>query len=222
MSTTITMSLPSAAAPQHATRNVALTLGALGVVYGDIGTSPLYALKQSALAAGQNVAATTSIMGVTSLIVWALIVVVTLKYVALIMRADNDGEGGILALASMAHRVRRLSRPVKTAIGTAAIFGLALFLGDGILTPAISVLSAVEGLTVENPALSHLVLPLSLIILIGLFVIQSHGTEKVGRLFGPIMVVWFVVIAALGLISLVQTPQILLAIKPAYGIELFV
>ncbi len=219
VSTTIEISPP---ADQRHTRNVALTIGALGVVYGDIGTSPLYALKQSALAAGHHLSIQASIMGVTSLIVWALIVVVTLKYVVLIMRADNDGEGGILALASMAHRVRRLSRAAKTAIGTAAIFGLALFLGDGILTPAISVLSAVEGLTVENAALGHLVLPLSLIILVGLFVIQSHGTEKVGRLFGPIMVVWFIVIAVLGFASLVQTPQILLAINPVYGLMLFV
>jgi KUP system potassium uptake protein len=207
--------------PADPKRNAALTLGALGVVYGDIGTSPLYALKQSALAAGHHAPIQTSVMGVTSLIVWALIVVVTLKYVVLIMRADNDGEGGILALASMAHRVRRLSRPAKTAIGTAAIFGLALFLGDGILTPAISVLSAVEGLTVENQALSHLVLPLSLAILVGLFMIQSHGTEKVGRLFGPVMVAWFVVIAALGLASIIQTPQILFALDPINGIALF-
>ncbi|GAA0573966.1 potassium transporter Kup [Rhizomicrobium electricum] len=218
VSTTIEASPPA----DHAQRNVALTIGALGVVYGDIGTSPLYALKQSALAAGHHLSVQGAIMGVTSLIVWALIVVVTLKYVVLIMRADNDGEGGILALASMAHRVRRLSRPAKTAIGTAAIFGLALFLGDGVLTPAMSVLSAVEGLAVENKAFDHLVLPLSLVILVGLFVIQSHGTERVGRLFGPVMVVWFVVIAALGLVSLVQTPRILLAINPVYGLMLFV
>jgi KUP system potassium uptake protein len=207
--------------PSHQSRNVALTLGALGVVYGDIGTSPLYALKQSALAATHNLASAAAVMGVTSLIIWSLIVVVTLKYVALIMRADNDGEGGILALASMAHRVRRLSRFAKTAIGTAAIFGLALFFGDGILTPAISVLSAVEGLTVENKALGYLVLPLSLAILAGLFLIQARGTDKVGKLFGPIMVVWFIVLAVLGLASLIQTPQILWAINPAFGFRLF-
>jgi KUP system potassium uptake protein len=202
-------------------RTAALTLGALGVVYGDIGTSPLYALRESALAAGRHLAITDSIMGVTSLIVWSLIIVVTLKYVVLIMRADNDGEGGILALASMAHRVRRLSRPAKTAIGTAAIFGLALFLGDGILTPAISVLSAVEGLSVESKSLEHLVLPLSLVILIGLFMIQSRGTATVGKLFGPIMVAWFLVLAGMGIASLIQTPQILYALNPAYGLMLF-
>jgi KUP system potassium uptake protein len=222
VNTTIAASLPATEIPRHWKRNTALTLGALGVVYGDIGTSPLYAFKQSALAASHNVAFQTAIMGVTSLIIWALIVVVTLKYVVLIMRSDNDGEGGILALASLAHRVRRLSRTAKIAIGTAAIFGLALFFGDGILTPAISVLSAVEGLTVENQALAHLVLPLSLVILVGLFLIQARGTDMVGKLFGPIMVVWFIVLAVLGVISIIETPQILLAINPAYGLELFV
>ncbi|MDE2133042.1 MAG: potassium transporter Kup [Alphaproteobacteria bacterium] len=203
-------------------RKSTLTLAALGVVYGDIGTSPLYALRQSALAAGEHVAIQSAIMGVVSLIVWSLIVVVTLKYVMLIMRADNDGEGGILALASLAHRLQGLGRGVKLAIGTAAILGLALFVGDGMLTPAISVLSAVEGLSVESKAFEPLVLPLSLLILIGLFVIQSRGTARVGRLFGPVMVVWFLTLGALGLGAIVQAPQILWALSPHYGLMLFV
>jgi KUP system potassium uptake protein len=203
-------------------RKATLTLAALGVVYGDIGTSPLYAVRQSALAAGEHIAIQSAIMGVVSLIVWSLIIVVTLKYVLLIMRADNDGEGGILALASLAHRTQGLDRRVKVAIGTAAILGLALFFGDGMLTPAISVLSAVEGLSVESKTFEPLVVPLSLAILIGLFVIQSRGTARVGRLFGPVMVLWFIVIGALGFAAIIRTPHILWALSPYYGLLLFV
>ncbi|MDE1940290.1 MAG: potassium transporter Kup [Alphaproteobacteria bacterium] len=203
-------------------RKATLTLAALGVVYGDIGTSPLYAVRQSALAAGEHIAIQSAIMGVVSLIVWSLIIVVTLKYVLLIMRADNDGEGGILALASLAHRTQGLDRRVKVAIGTAAILGLALFFGDGMLTPAISVLSAVEGLSVESKTFEPLVVPLSLAILIGLFVIQSRGTARVGRLFGPVMVLWFIVIGALGFVAIIRTPHILWALSPYYGLLLFV
>jgi KUP system potassium uptake protein len=203
-------------------RKAFLTLAALGVVFGDIGTSPIYALRQTALAAEQHVPLQSSIFGVVSLIVWSLVIVVTFKYVALIMRADNEGEGGELALASLAHRVQGLDRRVKLAIGTAAILGLSLFVGDGMLTPAISVLSAVEGLSVTSRAFEPIVVPLSLIILIGLFAIQSRGTAHVGRLFGPVMVIWFVVIGALGLSSIVKTPEILWALSPHYGVLLFV
>ncbi len=202
-------------------RNASLTLAALGVVYGDIGTSPLYAVRESALAAGGHSPSAAAILGVISLIFWSLIVVVTLKYVALIMQADNDGEGGILALSALAHRTPGLSRRAKLAITTVAILGLALFFGDGMLTPAISVLSAVEGLSVESPALTPLVMPLSLAILIGLFILQSRGTQLVGSLFGPVIVVWFVTIAALGLISILKAPQIIRAADPYYGIALF-
>ncbi len=139
-----------------------------------------------------------------------------------ILRADNDGEGGVLALASLAHRVPGLGRRAKLAIGVAAILGLALFFGDGMLTPAISVLSAVEGLAVESPDFAPLVLPLSLVILIGLFLLQSRGTAKVGRMFGPVMIVWFATLAALGLASIVRAPQILFALNPWNGIALFV
>ncbi len=203
-------------------RKTALTLAALGVVFGDIGTSPLYAFRATAQAAGHHLAIQSAVFGVVSLIVWSLIIVVTLKYVVLIMRADNDGEGGILALASLAHRASKFGRRTKLAIGTAAIFGLALFIGDGILTPAISVLSAVEGLSVESKQLEPLVLPLVLIILVGLFVIQSRGTAAVGRLFGPVMVVWFITIGVLGIRAVFAAPEILLALSPTYGVMLFV
>jgi len=207
---------------QTTKRKATLTLAALGVVYGDIGTSPLYAVRESALAAGHHVPVQSAIMGVVSLIVWSLIIVVTVKYVLLIMRADNDGEGGILALASLAHRSQGLGRRAKFAIGTAAILGLALFFGDGMLTPAISVLSAVEGLSVESKGFEPLVLPLSLGILIGLFAIQSRGTARVGKLFGPVMVLWFFVLGALGLNAIVHAPGILRALSPTYGLMLFV
>jgi KUP system potassium uptake protein len=202
-------------------RRIALTVGALGVVFGDIGTSPLYAMKQSALAAGGAMPDMVAVMGVLSLIFWALLIVVTVKYVLLIMRADNDGEGGVLALAALAHRVTGLSRRVKTAIGLVALLGLALFYGDGMLTPAISVLSAVEGIGAESPAFAEWVMPLSLVILVGLFVIQRHGTEKIGALFGPVMVVWFLVLAVLGLNAILKAPQILAAIDPEHAIALF-
>ena len=205
-----------------ARRTAGLTLAALGVVYGDIGTSPLYAVRESALSAGGNIPAAPAIMGVVSLIFWSLLIVVTLKYVILIMQADNDGEGGILALSALAHRTPGLSRRAKLAITTIAILGLALFFGDGMLTPAITVLSAVEGLSAESSAFAPLVMPLSLIILIGLFALQSRGTAVVGGLFGPVMVVWFIVLAVLGSMSILRAPSILAAVNPAYGIVLFV
>ncbi len=205
-----------------ARRKAILTLGALGVVFGDIGTSPLYAMRESALAAGGAAPGPFAVLGALSLIFWSLAIVVTLKYVTLIMRADNDGEGGVLALAAMAHRSPGLGRWSKTAIGIAAIIGLALFYGDGMLTPAISVLSAVEGLGVGNARFEPLILPLSLIILVGLFVLQSRGTDKIGKLFGPVMVVWFFTLAALGLAAILKAPEILKAANPYYGIALFI
>ncbi|HEY4126196.1 MAG TPA: KUP/HAK/KT family potassium transporter, partial [Rhizomicrobium sp.] len=192
-------------------REFMLAIGALGVVFGDIGTSPLYALRTSVLSAQGHAAPEAAVMGALSLIFWALIIVVTIKYVALIMRADNNGEGGVLALAALAHRSGNFSRPMKTAIGVAAVIGLALFVGDGMITPAISVLSALEGLSVESSAFTPLVLPISLIVLIGLFLMQSRGTAKIGRLFGPIMVVWFICLGVLGLVSILKSPSILAA-----------
>jgi KUP system potassium uptake protein len=202
-------------------RQAALTLGALGVVFGDIGTSPLYAMRETALATGGSVPHPFAILGGLSLIFWTLMSVVTLKYVTLIMRADNNGEGGVLALATLAHRSPGLGKRVKTMIGIGAILGLALFFGDGMLTPAITVLSAVEGLSVESHALQPLVVPLVLVILVGLFAMQSRGTAHIGRLFGPVMALWFVVLAVLGLISILKAPGILVAISPWYAVELF-
>ena len=197
-----------------------LTLGALGVVFGDIGTSPLYAMGQSALAAGGATPPPFAVYGVLSLIFWALIVVVSIKYVGFIMRADNHGEGGVMALAALAHRAP-VSRKAKTAIGIAALLGLALFYGDGMLTPAISVLSALEGISVGNSSFAPFVVPLTLVILIGLFLIQSRGTEAIGKLFGPVMVLWFVILGVLGATAIVKEPQILRAVNPMYGVALF-
>jgi KUP system potassium uptake protein len=201
----------------------ALMLGALGVVFGDIGTSPLYALKATiAATASGGIANHMAVMGSLSLIFWALILVVTVKYILIIMRADNDGEGGTLALAALAHRSAGLSRRMKNTIGLGAIVGLALFYGDGILTPAITVMSAIEGLKVENHAFEPLVVPLSLIILIGLFLLQNRGSHKIGRLFGPVMAVWFLALGGFGLSSLIQNPVILNAINPLYALEMFI
>ncbi|HET7334098.1 MAG TPA: potassium transporter Kup [Rhizomicrobium sp.] len=202
-------------------REAMLTLGALGVVFGDIGTSPLYALRESVLATTGVVPNHLAVMGALSLIIWALIFVVTVKYVLLIMRADNDGEGGTLALAALAHRSQGIGRLTKRTIGIASLVGLALFYGDGMLTPAISVLSAVEGIGVGSHTFEPLILPLTLIILIGLFAIQSRGTARIGRIFGPMMALWFVLLAILGTISLVQNPIILTAVNPYYAVMLF-
>jgi len=197
-----------------------LMLGALGVVFGDIGTSPLYAMRASAQAAGGAVPGPMAVYGALSLIFWALIIVVTIKYVIFIMRADNNGEGGVMALAALAHR-SPVSRAAKTAIGIAAILGLALFYGDGMLTPAISVLSALEGIGVENAHFKPFVLPLTVAVLLGLFAVQSRGTHKIGRLFGPVMLLWFALLALLGGIAIARAPQILHAANPAYAIRLF-
>jgi KUP system potassium uptake protein len=201
-------------------QELALTLGALGVVFGDIGTSPLYAMSQSAVAAGGAVPTPLAVYGVVSLIFWALIVVVTIKYVGFIMRADNNGEGGVMALAALAHR-SPVSRRVKTTIGIAALMGLALFYGDGMLTPAISVLSALEGIEVGNSGFAPFVVPVTVVVLVALFLVQSRGTEKIGKVFGPVMLIWFVVLALLGLKGIFQSPQILQAVNPVYAVRLF-
>src|SRR5262245_11194989 len=203
-------------------RNLWLTLGALGVVYGDIGTSPLYAVHQSVLATGGSMPMPVAVMGATSLIIWSLLIVVTGKYVCFVLHAHNRGEGGSLALAALAHRSPDLPRLLKTLISGAAVLALSLFFGEALLTPAITVLSAVDGLRVEEPALEPLVLPISLIILIGLFAIQSRGTGRIGRMLGPILLIWFITTGALGLRAVIETPEILWAINPAYGVVLFV
>jgi KUP system potassium uptake protein len=211
----------TAPGPRSFKREAVLVLGALGVVFGDIGTSPIYAMRETVLATGGLLPGHTQIFGALSLILWALIVIVTLKYVILIMRADNNGEGGVLALATLAHR-QKIGRRFKALIGFGAILGLALFYGDGMLTPAISVLSAVEGLTVGRHSLEPLVVPLTLAILVGLFLIQSRGTAMIGRVFGPVMVVWFLVIAAMGVSWIIRAPIILTALNPIYAAQLVV
>ena len=198
-----------------------LMLGAMGVVFGDIGTSPLYALKATVLATEGGLPNHVAVMGSLSMIFWALILVVTVKYVLIIMRADNNGEGGTLALAALAHRSPGMTRRIKATIGVGATVGLALFFGDGMLTPAVTVLSAVEGVTVEAPHFAPLVVPLSLAILVLLFVIQNRGTHEIGRLFGPVMLLWFFALAYFGTVSLVKNPGILMAVNPWYALQMF-
>ena len=193
-----------------------LTIAALGVVYGDIGTSPLYAVRQSLLAFDDT--SDHAILGALSLIFWSLVLVVTVKYVAVIMRADNRGEGGLLALTALVLRATGRDRKRYLWIMAAGLVGAALFYGDGVITPAISVLSAVEGLKVATPLFEPYVIPISLLLLIGLFMVQRQGTAAVGGLFGPVMLVWFAVLAALGIWGIVQQPRILLAVNPLYGI----
>src|SRR6202167_6303414 len=195
-----------------------LYLGALGVVYGDIGTSPLYAVKQSVLSLGRITP--DNIYGVLSLIAWSLITVVTLKYVSVIMRADNRGEGGILALTALALRAVSGNTRLRWWILAVGLLGAALFYGDGVITPAISVLSAVEGLKVATPYFDPYVIPITLALLLVLFAMQRRGTALVGGLFGPVMVVWFLVIGLLGVLEILRNPAILLALDPFYGVRL--
>ena len=196
----------------------ALTLGTVGVVYGDIGTSPLYAMRESLLAAvgAGNVASEPAVLGILSLIIWALILVVTLKYVVILLRADNNGEGGTLALMALAQRA--LSKHAG-AVVLCGIASAALFYGDAMITPALSVLSAIEGLKVVTPAFDPYVVPLTALILVLLFAFQSSGTAKVAAFFGPIMLLWFIVIAIPGLWQVMRNPAVLWAFNPVYGVE---
>jgi KUP system potassium uptake protein len=193
-----------------------MTVAALGVVYGDIGTSPLYAVRQSLVDFGDL--SEQAILGALSLIIWALALIVTVKYVIVIMRADNRGEGGLLALTALVLRTARRTQRRYIWIMAAGLVGAALFYGDGIITPAISVLSAVEGLKIATPLFEPYVIPISLALLVGLFLMQSQGTASVGRLFGPVMLVWFAVLALLGMWGITQQPRILQAIDPRYGV----
>jgi len=197
-----------------------LVLGAIGIVFGDIGTSPLYTVKEIFSTPGLAVG-TEPVLGVLSLIFWALVLVVSLKYVVFIMRADNRGEGGMMALLALAQRSARTSARARWWILVFGLFGAALFYGDGVITPAISVLSAVEGLEVAAPALQRFVVPVTVLVLIVLFLIQRHGTGKVGTLFGPVTAIWFVTIAALGAVAIAQEPGVLLALNPWYGVRFF-
>jgi KUP system potassium uptake protein len=200
---------------------VTVTVAALGVVYGDIGTSPLYTIREAFSVAGNLAPSEHAVLGVLSLVFWSLIVIVSIKYVILIMRADNNGEGGVLALAALAARGVSPGSRMRSGISLLAIFGIALFFGDGLITPAISVLSAVEGLNAATDVFAPYVVPAAGLILLLLFLIQSHGSGSVGKLFGPVMVVWFTVIGVLGLLQVIQQPSVLRALDPRYGITLF-
>ena len=201
-------------------RLAGLTVAAIGVVYGDIGTSPLYAMREAFGAHGGLPLGEPAVLGVLSLIFWALLLVVTIKYVAVIMRADNQGEGGVLALVSLVLRSLRGARRQRVAIALAMI-GAALFYGDGILTPAISVLGAVEGLKVATPAFEPYVVSAAVAILVGLFLAQRRGTGGIGVLFGPVMCLWFAVLALLGALQIAANPAVLSALNPAHAIALF-
>jgi len=199
-----------------------LALAALGVVYGDIGTSPLYTIKEIFAGAHHPVPITPdNILGILSLIFWSLIIVVTLKYVVFVMRADNRGEGGIMALMALVLR-GAADRPYAKLLMLFGLFGAALFYGDSVITPAISVLSAVEGLEIVTPAFKPYILPIALSVLIALFVMQKYGTSKIGKLFGPIMVLWFSCLGILGLINIANSPQVLAALNPIYALRYFI
>ncbi|MEO6688723.1 MAG: potassium transporter Kup [Dokdonella sp.] len=203
------------------TRVRTLVLGAIGVVYGDIGTSPLYTIKQTFGKHGV-VPTTANVLGILSLVFWSLILVVSVKYAGFIMRADNKGEGGIMALTALAQRSVRSSQRARWWIVMLGLFGAALFFGDGVITPAISVLGAVEGLEVLAPGLEHWIVPISAVIIVLLFSFQNHGTGKVGAVFAPIMIVWFLVLAVLGIWHIAQDPSVLRALSPYYAIDFFI
>ncbi len=202
---------------------LATTLGALGVVYGDIGTSPLYALKEAAKAGARGgVLAPDTIMGVVSLILWALVLIISIKYAVLILRADNRGEGGIVALLALLHARNAQPGTWRAHLLVVGLVGAALLYGDGAITPAISVLSAIEGLKVDAPALAPAVVPITIVILIGLFIMQKKGTGFIGRIFGPVMLGWFVVLAALGIHGIAKAPGILAALSPLYAFNFLI
>ncbi len=202
-------------------RMAPLVIGAIGVVFGDIGTSPLYTIKEAFSEKYGLSPDPTNVLGILSLVFWALMLVVTLKYVNVIMRADNRGEGGIMSLMAVVQRSLPIASPLTYGIGIIGIFGTALFFGDSVITPAMSVLSAVEGLKVAAPALDRFVVPVTLAVLLLLFAFQRHGTERVGKIFGPVMVLWFVTLAVLGVVQVVKHPAVLQAINPWWGLQFF-
>ncbi len=198
-----------------------LSLVTLGVVYGDIGTSPLYAIRECFY--GPHAVAPTHehVLGVLSLIFWALVIVISIKYLAFVLRADNDGEGGSLSLTALATPIKPTGRAERSALVLIGIFGAALLYGDGIITPAISVLGAMEGLSVATPALHPYVVPITIAILVALFLFQSRGTAGVGKVFGPITLLWFIVLAVLGLLQVVRHRSVLAAVNPAHAVRFF-
>lgn len=198
-----------------------LVVGAIGVVFGDIGTSPLYTLKEAFSPHFGLTANHDTVLGILSMVFWALMVTVTAKYVTIIMRADNDGEGGIMALMALAQRTLSKGSRAAYYVGILGIFGASLFFGDGVITPAISVLSAIEGLEVVAPNLHQWIVPLTVLVLVALFATQRYGTAKVGKVFGPIMLVWFTALAAIGVLNLFHAPEVLKAFNPWWAVRFF-
>ncbi len=205
------------------TARLALVVGALGVVFGDIGTSPIYTVQTLFNPSDPHPVpiSTQNVYGIVSLIFWSVMIIVTLTYVTLVMRADNNGEGGIMALITLVLRLGGRGR-TTVALATLGIFGAALFFGDSMITPAISVLSAVEGLKVVEPKLDEWIVPMTAVIIVALFAVQRRGTAAVGRLFGPVMIAWFVAIGACGVRGIVGNPEILKALSPTYALEFMV
>ncbi|MEG3192802.1 potassium transporter Kup [Lysobacter sp. D1-1-M9] len=214
--------------PRHAAKDghgniglAGLIVGAVGVVFGDIGTSPLYTIREAFSPHYGLIANHDTVLGVLSMIFWSLMLVVTLKYVTIIMRADNEGEGGIMALMALAQRSLPKGSKSTYLVGILGILGASLFFGDGVITPAISVLSAVEGLEVVAPQLSNWIVPISVVVLAALFTTQRYGTAKVGRIFGPVTVLWFIVLAVLGVVNILHEPEVLKAINPWWAMRFF-
>ena len=199
-----------------------LIVGAIGVVYGDIGTSPLYTIKEAFTPHYGLTPNHETVLGLLSLVFWALMIMVTLKYVAIIMRANNDGEGGIMALMTLAQRTFPTGSRSAYIVGILGIFGASLFFGDGVITPAITVLGAVEGLEVAAPQLHHWIVPISVAILLVIFMFQRFGTARIGKVFGPVTIVWFLAIAVIGIMNIKHNPQVIQAINPWWGVKFFI
>ena len=214
------MTIKADLAPDRRKALARMALGALGIVYGDIGTSPLYTMQQTFGAQGLAPTA-ENVLGVLSLVFWSLVLVVSVKYAGFIMRADNRGEGGIMALSALAQSTMRDNPPARRVIMILGLFGASLFFGDGVITPAMTVLSAVEGMQVAAPQLGHYMVPLAAAIIVGLFYFQSHGTGRVGAVFGPVMVVWFSSLVVFGLMHVWQHPQVMAALSPHYAVNFF-
>lgn len=211
----------AAGAEGSATKPLSMLVAAVGVVYGDIGTSPLYTLKEVFSGAYGVPVNHDGVLGILSLIFWSLIWVVSIKYMMFVLRADNQGEGGIMALTALARRAAGERRKLRSLLVVCGLIGAALFYGDSMITPAISVLSAIEGLGLAFDGIDHWVVPLSLVVLVGLFLIQSHGTARIGILFGPIMVTWFLVLGALGVYGISHSPEVLKALNPIWAVCFF-
>src|SRR3954465_2420124 len=212
----------SHAAPHSQRATGLLVVGAIGVVFGDIGTSPLYALKEAFSPHYGIPLSRDNVLGILSLIVWSMTWVITIKYLFVMMRADNNGEGGILALLALALREARTRPQLKWTIISIGVFGAAMFYGDSMITPSVTILSAIEGLKLASPRFTPYVIPITLAVVAVLFFIQSHGTAKVGALFGPVMVLWFLSLAALGLNHVIDNPDVLAALSPGYALDFIV